>query len=141
MEDPSELRYLDLTRCKVNKSALEEFLTLCQFLEKLSLDRLTLTMKVVNNICYKNHQTLQVLNLSRCKGLTFDTFAPICAMCLELKELNLFDTDLSRQSIGYLVNNLTENIEKLSLRSLYFVRDEHIQTLVTRCQNIRLVHL
>ena len=141
MTEPSELRYLDLTRYKVNKSALEEVLTLCQFLEKLSLDRLTLSIKFVNNICYKNHQTLKVLNLSRCKGLTFDSLIPIIKFCLELKELNLFDTDLSRQSIEYLVNNLTESIEKLSLRSLYFVRDEHIQTVVTRCQNIRSAHL
>ena len=141
MKEPSELQYLDLTRCKVNKNALEEFLASCQFLKKLSLDRLSLSIEIVNNIYYKNHQTLQVLNLSRCKGLTFDTFVPIIKFCLELKELNLFDTDLSRQSIEYLVNNVTENIEKLSLRSLYFVRDEHIQTLVTRCQNIRLIHL
>ena len=97
VKEPSELQYLDLTRSKVNKNALEEFLASCQFLKKLSLDRLTLSIKIVNNICYKKHQMLQVLNLSRCKGLTFDTCVPIIS-CLELKELNLFDTDLSKQS-------------------------------------------
>ena len=64
----SKLQYLDLTRCKISESVLESLFAKCQVLKKLSLDRIPLTNDIVNNICLMNHQTLQVLNLSRCKG-------------------------------------------------------------------------
>ena len=71
--------------------------------------------------------------MSRCKGIIFSSlYQAIIDDFTELKELNLFDTDLSIQSVDYLVNNITTKIEKLSLRSLYFVRDRHVKTLVKR---------
>ena len=76
--------------------------------------------------------------MSKCKGINNDSifYKVIIDDFTELKELNLFDTDLSIQSVDYLVNNITTKIEKLSLRSLYFVRDRHVKTLVKRCKNI-----
>ena len=75
--------------------------------------------------------------MSKCKGIIFSSlYQAIIDDLTELKELNLFDTDLSIQTVDYLVNNITTKIEKLSLRSLYYVRDRHVKTLVKRCKNI-----
>ena len=53
----------------------------------------------------------------------------------------MFDTDLCQQSVVYLVNNVNSKIQKLSLRSLYYVRDVHIQKLATRCQELNELDL
>ena len=114
----TELRYLDLTRCKIHESVLEELISACHSLQKLSLDLcLSLNSNIINNINIKNGQTLQVLNLSRCKGLKFDSFHKIIKFCVDLQELNLFDTDLCQQSVLYLVNNVNSKLQvQLSLR-------------------------
>ena len=56
--------------------------------------------------------------------------------CTELKELNLSATELCEKSIEFLVSNLTSKIEKLSLFWMPLLRDEHIKTLVTRCNKM-----
>ena len=40
------------------------------------------------------------------------------------------------ESISYIVNNITTNIRKISFCNLKCVKDEHIKTLIKRCQNI-----
>ena len=46
----SQLKYLDLSRCTINKNHLVNLLWSCQFLEKLSLDRLTLDLDILGKM-------------------------------------------------------------------------------------------
>ena len=60
---------------------------------------------------------------------------------LDLSEVNFGSTRLSEDTLNYLVNNLTTNIQKLSLRNLQSLRDQHIGTLVLRCSKIKVLDL
>ena len=60
---------------------------------------------------------------------------------LDLSEVNFSSTRLSEDTLNYLVNNLTTNIQKLSLRNLQSLRDQHIGALVVRCSKIKVLDL
>jgi len=106
-------------------------------------------MKIVEHIC-QNGQTLQVLDLSECKGLCLEIIQCIVTKCVELSELNLdseyIDYDrvedddeedyLSSESLSFLCQNITTKIRKLSLWRQPFVNDQHIKNLLTRCRSI-----
>ena len=64
----------------------------------------------MNYICFKNGKTLQSLYLHCCKGLTFQLIHNIATKCIELTELNLTHTQLSEDSVGFLVHNLTKKV-------------------------------
>ena len=65
--------------------------------------------------------------------LSLESIQRICNKCVALKEINLRKTELSEDSVNFLVNNMTTTIEKLNLEELKFLKDEHIKTLVKRC--------
>ena len=75
------------------------------------------------------------------KGLTLDSIQDIMTNCVNLKEVNLSATMLSHDSLDFLVKNITRKIEKLSLRFLFFLGDDHIKTLVNRCTKVNTVSL
>ena len=107
----------------------------------------------------RNGKTLQVLNCwwehqsreARARGannLDLPSIQSILENCTELKELNFWngifpDTDkinyhcgIYRGVVDYLVNNISPNIEKFSVRASDF-RDQHIKILVSRCTKIK----
>ena len=63
----SQLKYLDLRLfdrdaiCKANYKVIEELLSSCQSLQKLSLAHLTLNFEMIKNLCLQNGSTLQTL--------------------------------------------------------------------------------
>ena len=61
--------------------------------------------------------------------------------CDELKELNLTSTNLCRDSLNFLANNLTPTIVKLSLQNLKYLNDKHVSVLVKRCSQIKVFDL
>ena len=123
---------------------LEDIISSCRYLKKLSLSRqTTFNPQLVANIC-KNGPTLQVLDLYGYAGrLTFKDIKCIVKNCVELKELNLDNSDwgcdmalLSMQSCSFLSKNLTCKIQKLSLYNQENIHDFHVEALVTRCSQI-----
>ena len=60
---------------------------------------------------------------------------------MELVEVNLACTNLSKDSINFLTNNLTRKIEKLSLCNLSQVTDRHVKALAHRCNKIKTLDL
>ena len=58
-----------------------------------------------------------------------------------MNEINLDKTNLSEDAINILVHNLTPKVEKLSLWGVFSVRDEHITTLVQRCNRLLVLNL
>jgi hypothetical protein len=58
-----------------------------------------------------------------------------------LSEVNFSDTKLCPDSVNYLVKNLTQNVQKLSLQDLESVTDEQVATLVIRCNKLTSLDL
>ena len=137
-----ELKFLDLGYCKADYQVVEELLSSCHSLENLSMKGLTFNSKI-NKAAFslKNGKTMKVLDLSFCKGLDLESIQLIVRNCLELRELNLEETNLTNESISVLSNELTTKIEKLSLHWLKIVKDEHIVAIVNRCKNLKTLDL
>ena len=153
----TRLKYLNLSGFREwdNGENSETILEFSYSLQKLSLSNYDLSSKLISTIALQNGKTLKILDLSMC---TFPTNCAsrclhdsICIVhvlikqivenCTELKELGLFGTKLCEMSIDVLVSNLTSKIEKLSLFDMSFLRDNHIKTLVTRCNRMTELNL
>ena len=117
----SKLIYLDLSWCKSTVEDIEEILSSCDMLEKLSLAGipsfadLKLTSNMIDSICTQNGQTLQSLNLNFCNGLDLESVKQILQKCVKLKEVNFGDTHLTEATESYLAENLPLQIERLDL--------------------------
>ena len=138
------LRYLDLKHCEADVKTFEEILASCHRLQKLSMASITqskpLTSNMIRSICYQNGHCLQTLNLSYCIGLDLDSIMEITKNCIGLKNIDLFATQLSKDSISFLVNNLTPQLETLSLGNLSNLKDQHVKALVNRCNKLSVVN-
>ena len=153
LEKRTALKYLDISNCRSNQGVPDKILASCYSLEKLCLiesrlgqgnrsTALRLGSINMNDLTAQNGQTLQVLNMINCRGLNLDKMKLLIDRCVQLKELNLRDADISEEAIDYLVKNLTPNIEKLSLANQeYFIGDNEIKTLVSRCKNLNSLDL
>ena len=140
LDKASSLKYLDLNCCQARVLTFEEILASCHSLEKLSMARKFITSKMIRSICYQNGPTLQTLNLSCCSGLDLESIQDITKNCAGLKNVDLLATGLSKDSINFLVNNLTPKVEKLSLGYLRNLKDDHVKTLVTRCNKLSILN-
>ena len=96
------------------------------------------------NLCSQNSATevslFQVLHLYGL-DLNFETVKQVVDKCINLSEVNFSDTKLCPDSVNYLVKNLTQNVQKLSLQDLESVTDERVSTLVIRCNKLTSLDL
>ena len=81
------------------------------------------------------------MDFSSCYGLNLESVKLIVDNCVEIKDLRLPDSQLSENSLHYLVNNLTTKIEMLSLKVQINLNDAHILDLVERCKNLSVLDL
>ena len=135
--EKSNLKYLCLDNIKAKAGVLEQISTSSRSLQVLKLSNLKLNPNF-KKICQQNSKTLLKLDLSGYEGLDFQSIQHIVRNCTELIDLSLYDTGISGEAINYLANNLTPKIRKLNLGCFgsNHIRDEHITTLVSRCNNI-----
>ena len=136
LENSSQLIYLDMTYLKATDEVKERTLASCDSLEKISLMKMTLSNEMLFSIFYQNGKTLQVLNLSRCRGVNVE----LIEHCINLVELNLGEIN-QNISVDHLTENVSIKVEKLSLQLLKSIKDRHIKKLVTRCKKLRVLHL
>ena len=145
----SALQYLNRSNfgpeCCGNYS--EKIIETCYSLQKLSLSKFQLSLKLISITSLQNGKTLKVLDLSNCTFFVenfmrdsskyeFDCIQQIVENCTELKELSLHMTHLCEKSIDFLVSKLTSNIEKVDLFDQSLLKDMHVKKLVTRCNKI-----
>ena len=126
--------------------AMEELLTSCVSLQKLSMNYLTLSLDMVKIISNQIGKTLQVLDLSGCKiaeswEIKLEPVQIILRNCINLKEVNLDNTILSKEAIQCLVENIAPSIQILSLNYVISVNDEYIRILVNRCKELKTLNL
>ena len=145
LDGSSSLIYLDLENCEANLKTFEEILASCHSLQKLSMSSKGqinfLTSNMIRSIGYQNGHALQTLNLSYCVGLDLESIQKITKHCVELKNIAIFSTHLSKDSINFLVTNLTPNVEKIDLGCVSYLKDEHLKALVVRCNKLSVLNL
>ena len=145
LDKASSLKYLDLKYCDAHFLLFEEILASCISLQKLSMASIReskwITPKMIDSICYQNGRTLQTLNFGACRGLDLESIQKITKNCVGLKNVDLESTRLSKESINFLVNNLTTEVEKLNLGRLLNLKDEHVKSLVARCNKLSVLNL
>ena len=151
-EVPWSLKYLEISQScdlPLPKGVLEN----CHFLQKLAVDYLIIKSHEIELIC-QNGETLQILSLGGCKIQTgnidslqkTELIQKLFTKCPELTEVNVsksfgssypYDNNIwLGPHIYALVDNLTPNILKLSLRFQQCVNDNHVNNLVRRCNKI-----
>ena len=144
-----QLISLDLTNCKIKHCVMNELLTACHSLKNLSLRKAFLTPFMSEIIFNQNGQTLQLLDLTFTNGTNnyHQDFLPsdmllIVNSCVILKEVDFSGCRLSENCVEILVNNLSQNVEKLGLGGPgIHPEDEHIVALVSRCNKITSLNL
>ena len=142
LKKSTSLKCLDISNCEANQGVLNEIFASCYSLEKLCLIDFNLESININDMTALNGPTLQVLNMINCRGLDLDKIKPLIDNCVQLKELNLRDADITKEAVDYLVENLTPNIEQLSLGNLdHLIGDNEIKILVSRCKNLNSLYL
>ena len=132
---PTQLKYLILSIANnptFQREIQENLLASCYSLEKLSLQNISITSNMINNLCLQNGKTLQVLDLShsRMDHISCPDFGDwirkIVDNCVELTEINLSHSWLlSQDSINYLVSNITLKLQKISFNKYGLLHDEH----------------
>ena len=140
----TSLKYLDISDpIQADQGVLDQILASCYSLEKLWLiDFYKLQSININALSMQNGQTLQVLNMIGCRRLNLDKVKPLIDNCVQLKELNLKEAGIPEEAVDYLVNNLTPNIERLSLGRLWnLIGDHEIEVLVSRCKKLNSLFL
>ena len=139
-----KLKHLDAWAVKPVKT-LEVVLASCNLLEKLSLHYVHLSNSMISSI-NQNGKSLKQLNLTRCSIYPYDStnqnqfFQHFIDKCDVLTELNLEEVYCTNDSIDYLVNNLTVNIQKLNLGGIN-IKDHQLKILVTRCNKLTELNL
>ena len=134
-----QLKHLDLGECEINERVMNYLLSSCHNLESFSLEYLDLQPHTIKRICLQNGKTLQKLDLETetwNRQLQLESISDIVNHCSELTELNLSQRHLPEDALRYLANNLSPKILKLSLGGCQNLTDEHVETLVKRCNKI-----
>ena len=133
----SKLMYLDL-RCQVSKRFLHEILLSCCSLRTLMLDCDYKLNAVFQKFCSQNCQTLRALIFQATNWLSTKSVQVIVTKCTELKQLYLecLEPGLDQNTLTQLISGLSPDIERLSLGGNDEVKDENIETLVSRCNKL-----
>ena len=145
----SKLEYLDCTNCFADPKVLKTILSSSTKLKKLSLvspnkekiKKSNWMWDIKSNMIKSISPNLHTLNLADSGKLNFDSIQHIVDNCAHLREINLTLTYLSEESVNYFVSNLTSKVEKLGFGQLESVRNEHVETLLRRCVQIKELSL
>ena len=134
-----DVKYLNVSDCKADEGVIEELISSCKSLEKLSMG--SLEQVRVNVMKHLNHQQLQTLDLNTFKGLDLGLTTSVLS-CKTLTEISFFTNwYLSHASVQYLVENLSSDIKKVSFSGVHSLTDEHVKILVKRCKKITALEI
>ena len=133
LDKESQLRNLNLDDC-TNIEVLEELLASCYSLEKLEMQYATISLQMAASI-QQNGKTLQILNLYYSFG-----YFHIIRDCQELKEVYLGRTRISEGDLTFLAKKISPKVEIIDL-SYSFVMDYHVEIILSRCKEIKTLHL
>ena len=134
---PSKLTHLELTgwfHGSSTKDFYHEILNSCYSLEVLVMNGVTHKLNIVfQNLCKRNGQTLQGINLAECKWISKRSVQGITKNCTHLTEVNLRLVKMPQEAMDLLVSGLSPNVKKVNFASKYMnMRNSHIEALLSR---------
>ena len=131
----SKLQFLDLSMCTISISSLQQFLSHCRNLKKLSLENVVLDGTVCQEIAA--NPSIEALNLTMCQGIDSYSIMQIFKNCQKLHSLNISWTSLSRQSLDALVNYVSPNLLRLNVAGCRkWMTESVLKQLVARCPEL-----
>ena len=137
---PSKLSYLQLTGC-CNDNFYDEILNSCSSLISLHLNCMKPSSNIVlQSLCKRNGQTLKYLDLGECKWISNNSIQVILKYCTQLTKITLWGSNMSQNAMDLFVNGLSTSVKKVGANP-YNVTDKHIETLVSRCNQIAYLDL
>ena len=144
LEKGGSVKYLNLSQTIADALELETLISSCRNVEKISLASLSLDPEQT----HFRFLELQVLDLGAFCGMN-KRFMRRLLYSEKLTEISLRCTRNSSNTlmahksevIKYLVEHLSEDVEKVSLSGIHCLTDEHIETLVSRCKKIKELEL
>ena len=125
---------------------LEAILDSCYSLQKLSFGtksdghNLPLNLSIFYRICLQNGKSLKTLYMPNCKELDMKLLKMILNYCESLIKVDFsseFSKALSEESIDFLFENLSPDIEKLFFRGQNFYNEFNTTRLINRCTKLR----
>ena len=139
-----KVKYLNLANCQGDDGVLNQLISSCNSVQKLSLKNLHIQRQLGQNVLKNlNPQNLQSLDMTSFSGLDLDCIKYLLKSetltkisFKDIKKLGYFE-----EWIEYVVNNLPQNIEKISLGGLESLRNEHVTTLVKKHKNLSELEL
>ncbi|XP_075989991.1 S-phase kinase-associated protein 2-like isoform X2 [Anticarsia gemmatalis] len=134
---PSRIQYLDLSMCTVDTTTLNNLLSTCSLLNKLSVESVLLadsTCQIIGK-CSK----LETLNLTMAQGITAQGLTYILSGCPSIQSLNISWCNLDEASLEVLVAMLPQRLQRLNISGARIITDSILERLTARCP--RLVEL
>ena len=142
--------YLELIDCQVSDNGdygvvLEAILDSCYSLQKLSFGttsrghNLPLNLSIFYRICLQNGKSLKTLYMPNCQGLDLELLKMIVNYCESLIEVDFsskLGKNLSEESIDFLFENLSSDIEQIFFRGQSFYNEFNITRLINRCTKL-----
>lgn len=132
---PNKLQYLDLSSATIDLPSLEQLLSVCTRLRKLSLEHLEISETVCAGI--GQNKSLTVLHLGMTRGITQDGMEHIITNCTRLEEVNLAWTEMPSGALNYSVSSFPRTLKRLNISGCRdSLRDIHIESLVNCYPNL-----
>ena len=139
-----KLAYLELTGyCNDNSTKYfnHEILNSCSSLISLCMNCMKRSSNIVlQNLCKRNGQTLEYLDLGECKWLSKNSIQVILKYCTQLTKITIWGSKMSQDAMHLFVSGLSPSVKKVGANP-YNVTDKHIETLVSRCNQITYLDL
>lgn len=131
----SKLQYLDLSMCTISTSSLQLFLSKCRKLKKLSLEHVTVTDDICEEIAA--NVDIDSLNMTMCEGIKELGLEVMAIKLQNLRSLNISWTSLSSIALEIFVSNVTPGLLRLNIAGCRnTMTDELLAELVQRCPGL-----
>ena len=96
---PSKLTHLELY-CDATKDFYHEILNSCCSLESLRMNGMKHSLNIVlQNLCKRNGQTLEYLDLGECKWLSKNSIQVILKYCTQLTKITIWSSKMSQDAM------------------------------------------
>ncbi|XP_076035199.1 S-phase kinase-associated protein 2-like [Oratosquilla oratoria] len=136
----SHLQYLDLSMAAIQPEALEEMLSVCHNLKKLSLEHCSLNEHICKHIA--RNTNLDTLNLAMCYGLNHNSLLPIVSNCKKLQSVNLAWIGLTGEDLRAICHRFPPTIERLNLSGCkQTLTDTHVRWICEDCPKLQELDL
>uniref|UniRef100_S4PDV1 S-phase kinase-associated protein 2 n=1 Tax=Pararge aegeria TaxID=116150 RepID=S4PDV1_9NEOP len=130
----SRIQYLDLSMCSIDHRTLEQLLTRCSGLRKLSLESVSLSQATHELIGHCSN--LETLNLTMAQNVTDEGLSAILEGCIGLQSLNISWCNLNEATLNVLVEMLPQKLQRLNLSGARTLTDDMVAALVGRCPRL-----